>query len=127
MEKAIKRAIEGAIEGGWNPRPEKVEPQIVMIQDTEYDGFAVLFETSFIDKKGMKNGRNWSLLLSSILMDISFWRALGKAEGWELARFESDNGNIYAQTHEYEIHMHRFIDHLIEGKPIDEFFNKLIN
>lgn len=88
---------------------------------------------------------------SDILLDPLFWQCLGKAEGWTGEKIRMCNGcgvalkwnekedmngqhggkkGCGSDIQEYEgqwlIEMHRFIDHLAEGKSIDEFFNNLL-
>jgi hypothetical protein len=68
------------------------------------------------------------------LLDPLFWQALGKAEGWKKLRkaggMELDKPVSPKQTMflkpTWQRHMHRLIDHIIEGKDIDDFFNNLL-
>ncbi len=54
------------------------------------------------------------------LLNPEFWKALyGSVNGVKGGL----DGNIYTSGPYYE--MHRFIDHLIDGKDIDSFFSKL--
>lgn len=53
---------------------------------------------------------------SDILLDPFFWQALAKSEGWE-----DGNGSTW-----WQYQMHRFIDHIIEGKEINSFFDNLL-
>ncbi len=75
-------------------------------------------------------------------LDSLFWQALGKGLGWKetMHRLEyfmdgeekylywkGDNGHQYTpHIVGWKYQMHRFIDHLAEGKDIDSFFNQLI-
>ncbi len=102
METAIKKAIEG----GWKP-----------IKDWH-----------FVDET-MFDIPNIIWTREIVLLDPLFWQALGKAEGWQ-ERFVSPkvsehykNDSGYA---EWQYHWHRFIDHMVEGKSVDEFFEKLL-
>lgn len=52
------------------------------------------------------------------VLDPLFWQALGKARGW------GDDPKYGVYT-EWRIHWHRFIDHLAEGKPAEDFFKDL--
>lgn len=97
MEKAIKRAIEG----GWEDK--------MFGMDCETDTF------------------------DHALLDPLFWQALGKAERWEESTVHScifcdgnDEGSGDYLGPEWKWQMHRFIDHIIEGKPIDTFFDELL-
>lgn len=107
MEKAIKKAIEGGyvedINGAWK----------------EWQG--------------------------DILIDTLFWQALGKAQGWKSYVWTSWKGysdlynkeftddeswtpkTEYSERHiTFVYYWHQFIDHVAEGKNIDNFFNSLI-
>ena len=84
--------------------------------------------------------------LEDVLLDCSFWQSLGKALGWELCNpsgnhysigyhhtrgvpldtFDVDAVNSYWNSvPEYIYRWHQFIDHLIEGKSAEDFFEKL--
>ena len=73
----------------------------------------------------------------SFLLLPSFWRALGKAMGWNreyilnwreykkaINQFEPDN--LKTDISEWLYHWHRLIDHLAEGKDIESFFETLL-
>lgn len=103
MENAIKRSIEG----GYEPR-------------------RVHSYYAFLDM-----GENIKVPLSAIPLDPLFWQALGKAEGNENFyppyKSSQDITNLKGgQMIWWKVQMHRFIDHIIEGKLIDEFFNNLL-
>lgn len=73
----------------------------------------------------------WSLPHESYLIDPKFWQALGKSLGWgEKCKNCGSIANGLCQEHKYirdwKIPWHRFIDHLAEGKDVDEFFKDLI-
>lgn len=60
---------------------------------------------------------------TALLLDPLFWQALGKAEGWNKDKtFEGDGITLISWKREW----HKFIDHLAEGKPVDDFFNKIL-
>ena len=67
---------------------------------------------------------------AEMLLDPSFFQALGKAEGWEGYMQEGDtreilyysNGNLFGWIAVW----HRFIDHIAESKPVDDFFKELL-
>ncbi len=69
-------------------------------------------------------------------LDPQFWQSLGKAMGWERItrrRASSENPEFLGKRLTYfqdEIdgwlyHWHKFIDHLAEGKAIEDYFSKL--
>ncbi len=115
----MKNAIKKAIEGGY------LEEEITSI--SEQNGkwyFTISIQTRLLSRTP-----------EEILLDPKFWQALGKAEGW--ARYTEYGGRKERKIYEdecvkngwiiWEMQMHYFIDHLIEEKPIDEFFEKLLN
>ena len=75
-------------------------------------------------------------LLSVILLDPLFWQCLGKALGndesikielpviqkTEEGRF----GYVMEKVPYWRIMWHRFIDHLAEGKDVNEFFKEIL-
>ena len=75
------------------------------------------------------------------LLDPKFWQALGRALGWEKqvcakCGYPAENLGVYCGGCDTELdiipypewlyHWHRFVDHLAEGKPADEFFAVLL-
>ena len=54
--------------------------------------------------------------IEAVVLDPNFWKALGKAEGWNGREFFSG---------QYKRKMHKMIDHLIEGKTIEDYFKTL--
>lgn len=59
-----------------------------------------------------------------VCLDKEFWQALGKAMGWE------EKSGIFKEPGHFElaqwwVEWHRFIDHLAEGKTIEDYFNQL--
>lgn len=84
-----------------------------------------------------------------VLLDPSFWQALGRARGWEelvskygtrkddyiaLYRRPGTGRNSWEKqvvgsedsNSEWRYHWHRFIDHLAEGKDAESFFAALL-
>ena len=99
MEKAIKRAIKG--------------------------GFTPFMELPSIERTPTKLERIMSIELKykeRVLLDPMFWKSLSNAEGWD----NKDVVTSSAEYREWQGQMHRFIDHIIEGKPIDTFFDELL-
>lgn len=142
MEEAIKRAIMG----GW-------EPAGVDFTGMEIDNRGLLFYEDFPEDKRGDIEKGWvyfydteypeegyyaGMLMEIAVLDPTFWQALGKAEGWK----ESDAYHMkgYLKQHpdgsvtthmqqvidQWQTAMHRFIDHLIDGKDIDSFFLNLL-
>lgn len=110
----IKEFINKAIEGGFEPKPQKA--------------MSVYF-----------NGDGWGkILIDSLFLDVKAWQAVGRVKGWG-NEFEidgrtfwsgtiqypeiSDEGGAYAEVWRY--HMHKMIDALCEGKTIEEFIETL--
>lgn len=95
-----KQFIEDAIAGGWK---EKSRPII-----TERVGgeLAVLFG----------DGKTDGMVLAEILLDPLAWQAVGKTRGWETGN-PVDNFDPYEET---RANMHDFIDHLADGKDVEE-------
>lgn len=79
---------------------------------------------------------------AEILLQPLFWQSLGKAMGWdwvtmlgtrrerfiEMYAHKKRGENEWLKTQRQEewlYHWHRFIDHLIEGKTAESFFERL--
>lgn len=65
-----------------------------------------------------------------LLLDPLFWQCLGKALGWSGKvdmKFINAFGNtlVIEQIQRWEMHQHKFIHHLADGKDADDFFNNL--
>jgi hypothetical protein len=60
---------------------------------------------------GPKGETGHALPLTRVLLDESFWRALGKAQGWRRS--------------EWREQWHRLIDELADGRSVEQFFRKL--
>lgn len=71
---------------------------------------------------------------SWVLLDPDFWRALGKAKGWDSVDPNDCGGCDTCYQHfgagphkdEWKEIWHRFIDHLAAEKPIEDFFKELV-
>lgn len=59
---------------------------------------------------------------SQALLDIDFWKALGITENWGDCISSYEN----AYTMKWDYHMIEFMKHQTAGKPVDEFFKKLL-
>lgn len=75
MENIVRKAVEG----GWNPRPEKKAGiKLDSIFPSEFDG-EVAFLSSTFKESGKNNGRHFALYLTQIVCDPLFWQALGNS------------------------------------------------
>lgn len=107
MEHAIRKSIEGGYE----------------IKSYNGLGFGIDGRVNHI-----KGGLNSS---GEILLDPEFWKCLGKQQGWEkwvcpkcfLEVGQCDENRI----EKWHLYWVCFIDHLAEGKSIDDFFNNLLH
>ena len=119
----MKNAIKLAIEGGYfwkGEMNEKQKEKVIIILN-----------------------EHWQ----EVVVDRDFWQALGKAMGWGnngvshaifkyITSMDKPTKNrplppLEKDVYRYEVpawayHWHRFIDHLAEGKQIDDFFNDLL-
>lgn len=64
-----------------------------------------------------KAARDWQITVSH----PDFWKSLGKAMGWE-----GEDAYLTIIMTAHMAYWHRFIDHLAEGKPPEEYFKKLL-
>lgn len=94
-----------------------------------------LFTENF---KGELSIAGWEV--SVITQDPAFWRALGKANGWNLNTCTfclKDGGPNSVDSCDYcgrsgvhrtswKAHWHRFIDHIADGRSADDFFKALL-
>lgn len=131
----MNNAIKQAIEGGWNMLGFADKPLMTWAIDKYYKGFLVSVQYAKHDIVGcdktmtIKGQRN-DFDIKEALLDPKFWKALGKAEGWvgvkDMTYFPKTEEEIMVIAPIWKIQMHRFIDHLIAEKPIDDFFNNLL-
>jgi len=61
------------------------------------------------------------LNISDCVLDPKFWIAVGKELDWT----HSEIGQIGNYVEDWKIKMHQMIDHLIEGKSIEDFISTL--
>lgn len=114
MDKAIKRAIEG----GWSesPRIASLKARVGPMSKS------VAFENE---------------IFLVYCADPLFWKALGKAEGWTPVLYSQtakQDDLLYFSAQDfvptvmegYRYQMFRFVDHIVDGKDIDSFFNQLL-
>jgi len=71
-----------------------------------------------------------------MLLDPKWWEALGDARGWgeSCHHLAEDGYAVYRHRavcnqgmHPWQMHRHRFLDHLDEGGDIESFFKGLAN
>lgn len=107
MAKAIKRAIEGGYDC----------PGYIAKRLHSQDDDKELFRLNIY-------------AISTFVLDPLFWQALGKVEGWDSDYFYnqaySQDMSLFGSDESWKMNWHRFIDHLIEGKSADDFFNTLL-
>ena len=96
----IQEAIKKAIEGGWNEPYFETKDKLAKIVPLSAD--EVCQKVAFLD--------------------LLFWQSLGKAMGWEKNVYEKSYSR---NEHSWLYHWHHFIDHLAEGKSIEDFFQNL--
>lgn len=120
----MQRAINKAIEGGYEVNLSK----------------GYYYNQVFIVNEDDENYKY------ELLLDPKFFQALGKAEGWgkcsnpdhsfitavggEIGRLGcpvcGHDPDKIIEPNMWKEEMHYFIDHIIEGKDIDSFFNNLL-
>lgn len=120
MEKAIEKAIEGGYPHRWY-----IPSGMDFHEQVEFT------------KREFKEPEE-------ILLDPLFWQCLGKQQGWKenvwICHIDGviDGHNVtndekcdFCKTpvscgKEWVFKMHRLIDHIIEGKSVDSFFEELL-
>jgi hypothetical protein len=134
MEQAIKKAIEG----GFDFKELLIELGI----NPEYE---VKVGKKYLIVRSFQGNEKQLCSFEKLLLKPKFWQALGKAEGWKsftskpvwleetsIAHkfgFDEDEGKhigVQGLIPVWKENWHRFIDHLAEGKDIDNFFNELL-
>jgi hypothetical protein len=109
-----QEGVEKAIEGGYKLYDHK---DVKVFYDPLFDEITTVeIATHKIAEKIDSN---------QALLDPDFWKCLGVSLGWSK---ESGKLDIkYNEIFNYRHYMHRFIDHLIEGRSVEEFFEELIS
>ncbi len=92
----MKEVIQRAIEGGYG------------IEETY-----TRENKEFLNRATLQT--HWKVLTA----DPLFWQALRKVEKW--GYYDNESGKPM-----WQYQWHRFIDHLAEGKPTEDFFTKLL-
>lgn len=121
----IKTAINKAIEGGYKK-----------YKDTEFDSIKEVIGSDLINliKVNLDSTSCSTISLQEMLLDPSFWQALGKSMGWGICinhnkderiprALQGCDGCMDADDENY--YWHKLIDHLSEGKSLEDFFKKL--
>jgi len=61
-----------------------------------------------------------------MFLDPSFWRALGKALGWDKRQWYYNTFTKGEESNDgWRVNWHRFIDHLAEGGTAETYFETL--
>ena len=69
---------------------------------------------------------NFQLLEEKKFLEVRFWKILGKSLNWNKnysCEIEYHRNKPYP---EWQWNMHRFIDHIADGKNINDFFKNII-
>ena len=102
----IKQAIQKAIDNGWKYNYDK--------------------ELSF-EADGSEKWGAGLIQIDGLLLDPKFWEALGKAKEWkkDSTNFSGFDCEVDYPQSGYIVKMHEMIEHLIDGKTIEEYFKTL--
>ena len=93
---ATEQTIQDAIEGGWNVG----------------EGFEVSGRGEKVKVyTNNEDDDKYIIDINQILLDPKFWQAVGKTRGWNNSQYFS---NMYKRK------WHTFIDHLADGKTIED-------
>lgn len=112
--KNTKQFIEDAIEGGWKPE-EWFDLKHFIVTVDDKCGFLLKRGATEIDGA-----------VQIILLDPLAWQAVGKTRGWCSGEYSQpegtcvDCGEVGARCLHWGYVWHKFIDHLADGKDIDQ-------
>ncbi len=109
MTPYTQKAIERAIEGGYEPFFSKKMTELKI----EKQGISA---GDFYADVGV--GMPYRRTVNGILLDPLFWQCLGKSEGWREPK---------KSVPIWQVNWHRFIDHLVSGGSIEEYFKSIIS
>lgn len=112
MEQAIKKAIEG----GWKPNTWGFETII-------FDGLSTDKQSAMFSNKKGDDACWFEYPVERFVLDPTFWQCLGKIEGWGTKMISIEG---VRQRNTWDKYFHFFIDHLIEGKDVNSFFEQLL-
>ena len=74
---------------------------------------------------GYKGEKPESLIDPACLLSPNWWQALGKVLWWKDEECTDPQACCFEHYQGWQYKMHCFIDHLAEGKSIEDFFNSL--
>lgn len=105
------KAIERAIEGGWQELP---------LKNTEFRSIEIDHDKIFYNFYDMQASQHdhFTYQLGQTLLSPEFWRCLGKSEGWSMESDLTDKS--------YFFKWYKFIGHLDEGHDIESFFKSVL-
>lgn len=120
----MKTAIERALGAGWKPKNHRD-----------------VWQYNPNNRTGVTKTFRASMTHNDILLDPTFWQALGKAEGWEkephlckecgvigTGTFNHMNAcKTRTRSSDWITIWHRFINHIASGGDIDTFFTNLLS
>lgn len=106
-----KQFIEDAVNGGWRTYPS------LALGKMKLDKSGLFYTAGTVSKT-----------VHEILLDPLAWKAVGRTNGWssfsthEHSTYEPCNGfcTEYLKQTGWKAYWHRFIDHLADGKSIEE-------
>lgn len=101
----LQSAIQKSIKGGWNP---EVELGISTPTEKEWKDMIIPHGT-----------------MCAVLLNKNFWQALGKELGWKDGIIRMCNECAHEYEGQWLIELHRFVDFLVEGGTIEQFFAEL--
>ncbi len=116
----MEKAIEKAVEGGYEVLPKRAEFRSVEI---DHDRWFL----NFYDLEGMQSD-HFTFTVGGTLLDPLFWQALGKAMRWQekTDRLIGTEIGFSPPCLTWAYQWHRFIDCLAEGKDAEQFFEELL-
>jgi hypothetical protein len=114
----IEQAIRDAVEKGGFMRHQQWTLQLF---DAEKN---TAWFTAYDDEDVTED---FPVKTAELFLMPAFWKALGKARGWDEERKLRVRYYVPATSHsewmqEWQVKQHRFIDHLAHGKDAESFF-----
>jgi hypothetical protein len=115
-----REAIEKAIEGGWK---ESMEVDKVVVTPPPFFGNPDFTQIGIVVLHHAD--QYWIISLAEVALDPAFWRALGKALGWE----DDEQGVFRAAYSLYMWHFHArtFCDTILTGGDTKKFWDDILN
>ena len=113
---ATAQFIEDAIAGGWRWKYYPLEAPEFELCNANSEGVVATWK---------HNGSSFFIDIDSAVLDPLAWQAVGKTRGWKEAGIYSSNTHRGIKDgcwrdHQWKISLHRFLDHLADGKTIEE-------